>query len=205
LGFQRKKIVIATNNQGKMRELQACFDGFQVEIITQREAGISPVEETGDSFLANAMQKARHAATYSEYPTVADDSGLIVDRLNGRPGVYSARYAGSDSSDEENIDFLLKEMEGENERKARFHCCLIYIRSPQDRDPIIVTAEWNGVICHRRLGKKGFGYDPIFFVPELKLTAAELTIDVKNKYSHRGKANKMLVKKLLNKNLIQKI
>lgn len=202
MAFQKQKIVLATNNQGKLRELQACFNGFQVDIIAQSKAGISPVDETGNSFLANAMQKAHHAASLSEHPVIADDSGLIVDSLDGMPGVYSARYAGVNSSDEENIDFLLKKMEGENKRQARFHCCLIYLRSSQDKEPIIVTAEWNGMICDNQTGNKGFGYDSIFFVPELKLTAAELAVDVKNKYSHRGKANKTLVRELLKKNLI---
>ena len=202
--LNKQKIVLASNNQGKLRELQTYFSDYYADIITQSSIGISPVEETGESFLANALQKARHAASFSDYPVIADDSGLIVDCLDGKPGIYSARYAGLNSSDQKNIDLLLREMRNENERQARFHCCLIYLRSYHDKEPIIISGEWSGLICREQTGQKGFGYDPVFFVPELQLTAAELSVELKNKYSHRGKANKQLVEALLSKKLIFK-
>lgn len=200
----KQKIILASNNQGKLRELQSYFSDYQVDIITQNSIGISAAEETGKTFLANALEKARHAASFSGHPVIADDSGLIVDTLDGRPGIYSARYAGLNSSDQENIDLLLKEMKNENERQAKFHCCLVYIRSHDDNEPIIVEREWHGLICQKKTGQKGFGYDPIFFIPELQLTAAELSVTFKNKHSHRGKANKRLVEELLSKKLIFK-
>ena len=200
----KNKIVIATNNQGKLRELRSIFNEFQLELITQGELDIHAAAETGDSFLANALQKARHAARYTKYAVIADDSGLMVDALNGEPGIFSARYAKENASDEQNNSYLLEKMFGIENRQARFHCCLVYIRSYKDPEPIVIQAEWRGLICESLSGNKGFGYDPIFFVPELNHTAAELSIDIKNKFSHRGQANRILVKQLLDEKLIVK-
>lgn len=200
----KTKVVLATNNQGKLRELKSIFGKFQLDLVSQGELDIHAVVETGDSFLANAMQKARHAAKYTKYPVIADDSGLIVDALNGEPGIFSARYAAENASDYQNNLYLLKKMLGIKNRQARFHCCLVYIRSYEDQEPIVIQAEWNGLICESLSGDYGFGYDPIFYISDLNHTAAELSIEIKNKYSHRGQANRLLVKRLLDEKLILK-
>ena len=176
----KNKIVIATNNQGKLREFRSIFNEFQLELITQGEIDIHAAAETGDSFLANALQKARHAARYTKYPVIADDSGLMVDALNGEPGIFSARYAKENASDEQNNSYLLEKMFGIENRQARFHCCLVYIRSYKDPEPIVIQAEWRGLICESLSGNKGFGYDPIFIPTKYKKTFGEMKKSQKN-------------------------
>ncbi len=163
--------------------------------MAQSELGVSSVEETGETFAENALIKARHAAAVTGLAAIADDSGLAVDALGGRPGVRSARYAGPLASDDDNIEKLLGELEGINERRAAFHCAACFL-ARADAEPWIVTGEWPGEILRARRGSSGFGYDPVFYDPELGRSAAELSRDEKNERSHRGKAMARLIAEL---------
>ena len=188
-----KKMVLATLNAGKARELNAMLADLGVEIVSQGALGIPAVDETGGSFAENAVLKARHAARASGLPAVADDSGLEVDALGGAPGIYSARYAGPKASDEDNLEKLLKDLKGlsEEKRGARFRCAIAYLPSA-DAAPKLFEAAWEGRILDAPRGSNGFGYDPVFFVPEKGRASAELPPEVKNKLSHRGKAFALL-------------
>jgi len=199
-----KKIIIGSNNQGKIKEFRKYFEPFQINIVTQKDMNILPTEETGKTFLSNSIQKARYISSYTRHPVIADDSGLVVEALDGRPGIYSARYAGIDSNDEDNIDLLMKQMQGEINRKAYFHCSLVYLRFCNDNNPVIIETKWEGVICEKKIGCNGFGYDPIFYIPELQKTAAQLSASEKNKMSHRGQAMRGLVQKLQQIRIISK-
>jgi XTP/dITP diphosphohydrolase len=183
------KIVLATGNPGKVREIQRILAEFGVEVVPQTELGVGDADETGNSFVENALIKARHAALMTGLPAIADDSGLVVDALDGRPGVYSARYAGADATDDSNIDKLLRELGGvaEERRTAAFHCCAVYV-SADDTTSLVAEGRWTGRILAERRGAGGFGYDPVFFDPECGRTAAELGPELKNARSHRGKA-----------------
>jgi XTP/dITP diphosphohydrolase len=183
------KIVLATGNPGKVREIRRILGEFGVEVVPQTELGVGDADETGDSFMENALIKARHAAAMTGLPAIADDSGLVVDALDGRPGVYSARYSGADATDDSNIDKLLAELSGvpEEQRTAAFHCCAAYV-SADDSTSLIAEGRWQGRILEARRGAGGFGYDPVFFDPDCGRTAAELGPDLKNARSHRGKA-----------------
>ena len=196
------KIVVATNNKGKLKEIRKYFDPFNCRMITQEELEIESIPETGDSFKTNALQKAVHLASFTNYPIIADDSGLVVDALNGEPGIYSARYAGDESDDDDNIDLLLHRMMHKKNRKAYFHCSLIYLDPADTSNPVLIETKWHGIICIEKSGDKGFGYDPIFFIPELGKTSAELSVYEKNKYSHRGQAMKILIGRLTENNLL---
>jgi XTP/dITP diphosphohydrolase len=191
--FGFNKLVFASANQGKARELQAMLGqslGEPVELILQGELGVESIEETGTTFIANALLKARHAASVTGLAALADDSGLAVDALDGAPGVYSARYAGPDASDEDNVRKLLKELADvpSEQRAARFCCALALVRDADDQDPICVAGEWRGRIAFEPAGVGGFGYDPVFIDLEANCTSAELAPDVKNSRSHRAKA-----------------
>ena len=201
-GVDENKIVVATNNKGKLKEIRKDFDPFNCRMISQEELKIEPIPETGDSFMSNALQKAVHLASSTNYPIIADDSGLVVDALNGEPGIYSARYAGDKSNDDDNIDLLLQRMMHEKNRKAYFHCSLIYLNPNDTSNPVLIETQWHGTICSEKSGDEGFGYDPIFFIPELDKTSAELSTYEKNKYSHRGQAMKLLIERLTEDNLI---
>ena len=190
--INKSQVVIATGNMGKLHELNVLLDGLGFEFAPQSEFGISPADETGTTFVENALQKARHAAALSRRPAIADDSGIVVDALDGRPGIYSARYAGSGASDEDNVDKLLSELQGIENRSAYFHCAAVFIRSADDPEPLVAEASWHGRISESRSGKGGFGYDPVFFVPECGCTSAELSAERKNGLSHRGLAFKSL-------------
>lgn len=190
------RIVIATGNPGKLRELDQMLGGLGIEVVAQSALGIEPGEETGDTFVANALQKARHAASLSGLPAIADDSGLVVDALDGAPGIYSARYAGPGATDEENVDKLLAALESHDHRDAFFHCAAVFVRAADDDAPIVAEASWHGSISRARSGSGGFGYDPVFFVPELDRNSAELSAAEKNTRSHRGKAVAELVRQL---------
>lgn len=183
------KIVLATGNPGKVREIQRILGEFGVEIVPQTELGVGDADETGTSFLENALIKARHASLMTGLPAIADDSGLAVDALDGRPGVYSARYAGRGATDDSNIDKLLQELQGvpDEARGAAFHCCAVYV-SADDSTSLVAEGRWQGRILASRRGSGGFGYDPVFLDPEYGRTAAELGPDLKNARSHRGKA-----------------
>lgn len=192
--MSKQKVVLASGNKGKLVELQNALDSFNVELIPQTQFDVESAEETGLTFIENAILKARHASKITGLPALSDDSGLEVDALLGAPGIYSARFAGIDCSDEQNNLKLLNELKdisGEK-RTARFHCILVYVRHWQDPTPIICQGSWEGEIKTELQGEGGFGYDPLFFVPELKLSAAQLTKEQKSKISHRGQAIKQL-------------
>ncbi|MBR8842305.1 MULTISPECIES: XTP/dITP diphosphatase [Pseudoalteromonas] len=187
------KVVLATGNQGKVKELSAMLNQYDIEVLPQSDFKVPEVAETGTTFVENAIIKARHAAKVSGLPAIADDSGLEVDALNGAPGVYSARYAGANADDQKNIDHLLAALGEQTERSARFWCVLVYMRHADDPTPIICQASWEGEITTTQQGREGFGYDPIFKVQGLDCTSAELTKEEKNAISHRGQALKQLV------------
>ncbi|MEH0831955.1 XTP/dITP diphosphatase [Pectobacterium cacticida] len=195
-----QKVVLATGNPGKVRELASLLADFGLDIVAQTELGVDSADETGLTFIENAILKARHAAQITGLPAIADDSGLAVDALDGAPGIYSARYAGADASDQQNLDKLLQTLKDipDEQRRASFHCVLVYLRHAQDPTPIVCHGSWQGVLTHEAAGSGGFGYDPIFFVPELGKTAAELTREEKNAHSHRGRALRLLLDALRN-------
>ena len=184
-----ERIVLASGNPGKVREIRRILGEFGVEIVPQTELGVGDADETGSSFVENALIKARHAADLTGLPAIADDSGLVVEALDGRPGVYSARYAGVQASDDDNIEKLLHELRGlpDDKRTAAFHCCAVYV-SADDSTSLVAEGRWQGRILGERRGSGGFGYDPVFFDPECGRSAAELGPELKNARSHRGKA-----------------
>ena len=183
-----KEIILATANPGKIRELQSILS--PVHCILQQQLGIESVEETGVSFVENALIKARHASKIGGKPALADDSGLVVEALNGAPGIYSARFAGENATDDENINLLLAELENlpESKRQAYYYCSIVLVMHPNDPTPIIATGKWPGTIGFERMGQQGFGYDPLFYVEEYQCTAAELSQEIKNRISHRAQA-----------------
>lgn len=193
-----KTIVLASSNPGKVREINQMLVGLQLTVVPQSDFNVSDVEETGLSFVENALLKARHAAKYTSMPAIADDSGIEVDALNGAPGIYSARYASKNATDEQNLRLLLANIVGtpEAERTARFQCLMVYMRHEFDPTPIICQGTWEGRILLEPRGNNGFGYDPIFFVPTHNCSSAELPPEIKNKLSHRGQALKKLVEAL---------
>lgn len=190
------KIVLATGNKGKVAELAAMLAPLNIDVIAQSEFDVPEVAETGTTFVENAIIKARHAAKITGLPAIADDSGLEVDALNGAPGIYSARFAGEHASDQDNINLLLEKLDGETKRTARFWCVLVLMRHEHDPTPIICQAAWEGHIVNEQEGENGFGYDPVFFVPELGMTSANLSKQEKNAISHRGKALSELLNRL---------
>lgn len=187
-----QKIVLASGNPGKIREIQAILSDHP--IVPQSAFDVVDVEETGTTFVENAILKARNAALHCKLPAIADDSGLVVDALNGAPGVISARYAGVGASDQDNLDKLLRELEGvpEQLRTARFICVMVFMEHANDPCPVIAQGVWEGRILDHAVGENGFGYDPVFWVPKQNRTSAELSADVKNALSHRGQALKSL-------------
>ncbi|ANI30049.1 nucleoside-triphosphate diphosphatase [Yersinia entomophaga] len=195
-----QKVVLATGNAGKVRELASLLADFGLDVVAQTEMGVESAEETGLTFIENAILKARHAAQVTGLPAIADDSGLAVDALSGAPGIYSARYAGVDASDRENLEKLLVSLQNvpEGQRGAQFHCVLVYMRHAEDPTPLVFHGSWPGVIARAASGAGGFGYDPIFYVPELGKTAAELSREEKQAVSHRGKALKLMLDALRN-------
>lgn len=194
------RIVLATNNAGKLRELQALLQPLAIELIAKSQFTQDEVAETGTTFVANALIKARHAAGVSGLPAIADDSGIEVDALDGAPGVFSARYAGATASDADNLHKLLHEMHAvpDARRTARYRCALVYVRQADDPEPIICEAVWEGSIAREPQGSGGFGYDPIFYVSAFGRTAAEISAQEKNRISHRGKALQQLLLALRN-------
>lgn len=194
-----KKFVLASNNKGKLREFNEMFASMSINVLPQAEFGIEEVDETGLTFVENAILKARNAALHSGLPAIADDSGIEVDALNGVPGIYSARYAGIGASDTDNLNKLLLALEGvpHEQRTARFQCLLVYMRHENDPTPVICQGTWEGFILETPQGENGFGYDPVFFVPEHNCSSAELSSELKNSLSHRGKALKLLASQLV--------
>ncbi|WP_330985480.1 MULTISPECIES: XTP/dITP diphosphatase [Enterobacterales] len=193
-----QKVVLATGNAGKVRELSSLLSDFGLDVVAQTELNVESVEETGLTFIENAILKARHAAKVTGLPAIADDSGLAVDVLGGAPGIYSARYAGEEATDQQNLEKLLVALKDvpEDQRQAQFHCVLVYMRHAEDPTPLVCHGSWPGIITREAAGNGGFGYDPIFFVPEAGKTAAELSREEKIAVSHRGQALKLLLEAL---------
>jgi len=190
-----EKVVLASNNAGKVREINQLLAQQEIQVIPQSQFDTPEAEETGLTFVENAILKARNAARHSGLPAIADDSGIEVDALNGAPGIYSARFAGPACDDQANNEKLLSDLQGvaDEERTARFQCVLVYLRHADDPTPIICQGTWEGRILHAAQGENGFGYDPLFLVPEFGCSSAELTPDQKNSLSHRGQALRQLV------------
>ena len=196
--MKEENIVLATNNLDKVREINQLLHDSTYRIIPQSKFNVVEVEETGSTFIENALIKARNAAKYTNIPVIADDSGIEVVALDGRPGIFSARYAGAGATDEDNLKKLIKDIEQINEknRYAKFICAMVYITNSDDQKPIIVEGVWEGYVITKPRGTNGFGYDPIFYIPEYKCTSAELDNEEKNKLSHRGQALRKLIEKL---------
>ena len=197
-GITMKKIVLASGNRGKVREINQLLSQSGFEVIPQSDFDVPEAEETGLTFVENAILKARNAASHSGLPAIADDSGLEVDALMGAPGIYSARYAGEDASDAQNLQHLLTEMRDipDDKRTARFQCVMVYMAHAGDPTPLICQGTWEGSILRGPRGDHGFGYDPVFYVPERDCSSAELDPEAKNSLSHRAKAMQCLVEKL---------
>jgi XTP/dITP diphosphohydrolase len=190
-----KQIVLASSNPGKVREINELLANLGLHAHPQSEFGVEDAEETGLTFVENAIIKARNAARHTGLPAIADDSGIEVDALNGAPGIYSARFAGPGASDQDNLGKLLDQLQGVTgaERSARFQCLMVYLRHADDPTPVICQGTWEGSILLEPRGENGFGYDPVFYVPTHDCSSAELAADVKNSLSHRGQALRQLV------------
>lgn len=188
------KIVLASGNKGKLKEFNHILNDLQVEVVPQSNFDVVDAEETGLSFVENAILKARHAAKATGLPALADDSGLEVDALAGAPGIYSARFSGDDATDQKNNALLLEKLSGltPEQRTARFRCVLVFMRSASDPTPLICQGTWEGTILEQPCGENGFGYDPLFWIPELSKASAQLAPEQKNKLSHRGQAVALL-------------
>jgi XTP/dITP diphosphohydrolase len=185
-----RRVVLATGNAGKLREMRAILGDHGLEVVAQSDLGIMPPPEDGEDFVANALIKARHAAAIAGLPAIADDSGLEVDALGGRPGLHSARFAGLPADARANNERLVSELAGvpDERRTARYRCAMVFLRDAADPAPIIAEAAWEGRIASASRGAGGFGYDPYFIVRDSKLTAAEMPTAEKNRVSHRGQA-----------------
>ena len=192
-----KKIVLASNNSHKLQELTQLLEGIAIEVLPQSDFNLASIDETGSTFVENAILKARFACEQTGLAALADDSGLIVDVLDGAPGIYSARYAGTSATDEDNNQKLLEQLaEVASPRTARYYCVIVLLQSPCDAKPIICEGVWEGEIAQAPKGQAGFGYDPLFYVRELGSTVADLAPMLKQRYSHRALAMHQLNKKL---------
>ena len=193
-----RELVLASDNRGKLKELTALLSDSGFSVVGQGTLGVTPAEETGATFVENAILKARNAALQTGRPAIADDSGLEVNALNGAPGVYSARFAGDHASDSDNVTKLLSRLEKIpwEDRNARFRCLMVYLRRADDPAPLICEGTWSGVVTQAPSGHNGFGYDPVFWVPDEGCTAAELDSERKNGLSHRARALRMLMERL---------
>lgn len=191
-----EKLVIASSNPGKLHELEMMLAPLGIAVTTQSQLGISEAEEPYATFVENALAKARHVSRASSLPALADDSGICVDALNGAPGVLSARYAGEPKSDHRNNEKLLQVMQGVADRRAHYYCVLVLVRHADDPQPLIAEGEWHGEIAHEPRGQGGFGYDPLFWLPELGRMSAQLSRDEKAQVSHRAHALRILLQRL---------
>lgn len=191
-----KKIVIATGNENKLLEIKALLSDLPIEIIPQSYLGVRSCEEPFNTFIENALIKARFASKQTNLPAIADDSGICVDSLDGQPGVFSARFAGENRNDEDNNNKLLSELDNKKNRRAHYYCAIVFIKNHYDPQPIISEGVWQGEILKVRKGFNGFGYDPIFMDYRTNQSAAELSPELKNRISHRGKALQKLKQKL---------
>ena len=190
------KIVIATSNEKKLAEIKALLSELPIEIVPQSQFGIKSCAEPFNTFIENALVKARFASKETSFPAIADDSGLCVDSLDGQPGVFSARFAGENRNDEDNNDKLLGDLNNMEDRCAHYYCAIVFVRSPSDPQPIVTEGIWQGEILKVRRGHNGFGYDPIFMDYKTDQSAAELSPELKNRISHRGQALQKLKQKL---------
>ncbi|HSR63026.1 MAG TPA: RdgB/HAM1 family non-canonical purine NTP pyrophosphatase [Gammaproteobacteria bacterium] len=193
-----QRIVLASNNAGKLREISAMVADRDLQVESQSAFNVPEVAETGTTFIENAIIKARNASQLSDLPAIADDSGIEVMALGGRPGIYSARYAGEGASDRDNLEKLIEDVKNlpEERRAARFVCVMVFIRHAGDPVPLVAEGIWNGIAVTEPKGSNGFGYDPMFYVPTHDCTSAELPPDVKNQISHRGQALRKLIEQL---------
>ncbi|MGH8509235.1 MAG: RdgB/HAM1 family non-canonical purine NTP pyrophosphatase [Gammaproteobacteria bacterium] len=189
-----RRVLLASANRGKLREIAAILDGVGIEVLAQSEFHLDEAAETGLTFVENAIIKARWAAARTGLPAIADDSGLEVEALGGAPGIYSARYAGPEASDQANVDKLLRVAAPipDDRRQARFHCTMVYLRQAADPSPLIAEGVWEGRLLRAPQGRNGFGYDPVFYLPEHGCSAADLDPETKNRLSHRGHALRQL-------------
>jgi len=193
------KIVLASGNAGKLREINQLIGSLGMEVVPQSDFNVPDADETGLTFVENAILKARHAAQLTGLPAIADDSGLEVDALGGAPGIYSARFAGGDASDADNVQKLLTELKmvPKDQRTARFQCLMVFMSHAEDPTPLICQGSWEGQILFAPQGENGFGYDPVFWVPGEQCTSAELSSGVKNRLSHRSQALQKLLAMLI--------
>ena len=192
-----QKLVLASNNPGKLREFQFLLQPLGIEVLTQSQLGIDEAEEPHFTFIENALAKARHVSRLSGLPALADDSGICVTALGGAPGVFSARFAGDNpKSDERNNEKLLQDMQGVEDRRAHYYCVLVLLHNADDPQPLIAEGEWHGEIARQPCGEGGFGYDPLFWLPDFGKTSAQLEREQKHAISHRGKALRVLLEKL---------
>ena len=193
-----ERVVLASNNPGKLKEMAHLLEGLRVDVVPQAEFAIPEAEETGLSFVENAILKARHAAGHAQLPAIADDSGIEVEFLHGAPGIYSARFAGQGASDEQNLQLLIDKVReaGLEHPAARYQCVIVFMQHGSDATPVIAHGTWHGHLVTEPRGSNGFGYDPIFFVPTHGCTSAELEPGEKNRISHRGQAMQDLLQKL---------
>jgi XTP/dITP diphosphohydrolase len=191
-----KRLVLASNNEGKLREFRRLLSPLGIEVVAQRELGIPEADEPHPTFIENALEKARHASAHADLPALADDSGVCVAALGGAPGVNSARYAGEPKSDARNNEKLIGALRGVDDRRAHYYCALVLVRHPADPEPIVAEGSWHGRIVDAPRGDGGFGYDPHFEDVETGLTGAELPLEHKNRLSHRGKAMRRLIERL---------
>ncbi len=188
------KIVLASGNKGKLKEFSELLNDMQVELVPQSALNVPEADETGLTFVENAIIKARNACVHTGLPAIADDSGIEVDALNGAPGIYSARYSGVNASDHANLQALLDAMVDKKDRTARYQCVIVYMRHAEDPTPLVCQASWEGSLLKQAKGDGGFGYDPIFWVEENNCTSAELSPQQKHAISHRGKAIRQFLK-----------
>ena len=196
MSLSSKKIVLASLNPGKLREFRELFKPLNIELISQHDLNIAAASEPYSTFVENALGKARQASQLSGLPSIADDSGICVDALNGAPGIYSARFSGENATDEKNNHHLLNLLKYESNRKAKYYCSLVLLRHANDPEPIIACGSWYGEIIDTPRGSNGFGYDPYFYIPEYERTVAELDPAIKNKISHRALAMQELLNKM---------
>lgn len=192
-----QKLVIATGNAGKLREIRHILAPLNLEILPQSDFNVPEAEEPYLTFVENALTKARHASRFTGLPALADDSGICVNALDGEPGVHSARFAGEPKSDTRNNEKLLQELAGRSDRSAYYYCVMVLVRTPDDPQPLIADGIWQGEVLEHPRGEGGFGYDPLFLLPRLGKTAAELSAEEKNRVSHRAQALQALLEKLL--------
>lgn len=199
-----QKLVIASGNAGKLREIRHLLEPLGIEVLPQSSFNITEIEEPYCTFIENALTKARHASKSSGLPALADDSGICVNALNGGPGVYSARYAGEPKSDERNNQKLVDVLRNQADRGAHYYCVMVLVRHADDPQPIIADGAWHGEIILEPRGEEGFGYDPYFFLPDLGKTGAELPMEQKNRISHRGKALTRLAERIREENILSR-